>query len=76
MHRSAGAAALNPFVRQHLVMHVSKELGSDLAALDAVVAAGSVRPVLDLVAPFEKAGTAIDHLAAGRARGKVVVTVG
>ena len=76
VHRSAGAAALDPFVRQHLVMHVSKELGSDLEALDAVVATGSVRPVLDLVAPFEKAGTAIDHLAAGRARGKVVVTVG
>lgn len=74
-HHSVGAALLDPFVRQRLVMHVSKERGSDLEALDAVVATGAVRPVLDLVAPFEKAATAIDHLAAGRARGKVVVAV-
>ncbi|MFQ6171092.1 NAD(P)-dependent alcohol dehydrogenase [Oryzobacter sp. R7] len=75
LHHSVAAALLSPFVRQRLVMHVSKELGADLEELDAIVATGAVRPVLDLVAPFEKAATAIDHLAAGRARGKVVVTV-
>jgi NADPH:quinone reductase-like Zn-dependent oxidoreductase len=75
VHRSAVSAMLDPFVRQHLVMHVSKELGTDLAELDAVVATGAVRPVLDLVVPFEEAAVAIDHVAAGRARGKAVVRV-
>ncbi len=75
VHRSAGAALLSPFVRQRLVMHVSRELGSDLAELDALVGAGAVRPVIDTVYPLERAGEAVDHVGAGRARGKVVVTV-
>ncbi len=75
LHHSMAAALLSPFVRQRLVMHVSKELGTDLAELDAIVATGAVRPIIDLVAPFEKAATAIDHVAAGKARGKVVVSV-
>ncbi len=75
LHRSLASAALSPFVRHRLVMHVSKELGTDLAELDAVVATGSVRPVIDATHPLERAAEAIDHVATGRARGKVVVTV-
>ena len=75
-HRSALSAALDPFVRQHLVMHVSRERGDDLAALDAVVAGSEVRPRIDRVVPLEEAAAAIDHDGAGRARGKVVVRVG
>ncbi|WP_392543612.1 NAD(P)-dependent alcohol dehydrogenase [Oryzobacter telluris] len=75
VHRSAAAALLSPFVRHRLVMHVSKELGTDLAELDTLVAAGAVRPVIDATYPLERAADAIDHVASGRARGKVVVTL-
>lgn len=74
-HRSALAAALDPFVSHHLVMHVSRELGTDLAALDEVVATSTVRPVVERTFPLERAAEAIDHVGAGRARGKVVVTL-
>ncbi len=76
LHRSIASAVLSPFVRHRLVMHVSKELGTDLTELDAIAASGGVRPVIDATYPLERAADAIDHLAAGRARGKVVVTVG
>lgn len=75
LHRSVAGALLDPFVRQRLAMLVSKESGADLAELDALVGSGSVRPVLDLVVPFERTAAALEHVGAGRARGKVVVAV-
>ncbi|KGN31482.1 hypothetical protein N802_03705 [Knoellia sinensis KCTC 19936] len=75
LHRSIAAALLSPFVKQRLVMHMSKELGSDLAELDAIVEESKVRPVIDLTVPFEDVPRAIDHVGAGNALGKVVVTL-
>ena len=76
LERSIGAAALSPLVRQRQVMLVASESGEDLAALTEVIDRGGMRPALERTFPLERAGEAIDHVAGGRARGKVVVTVG
>jgi NADPH:quinone reductase-like Zn-dependent oxidoreductase len=75
LERSIGAALLSPFVRQRLVMLVASENGADLADLTAVVERGGMRPALERTFPLERAAEAIDHVASGRARGKVVVTI-
>ena len=75
LHHSMAAALLNPFVKHRLVMHMSKELGADLAELDALVERGGVRPLIAQVVPFEEAARAIDLVGAGQALGKAVVEV-
>nr|WP_307835776.1 NAD(P)-dependent alcohol dehydrogenase [Phycicoccus sonneraticus] len=75
LQRSVGAALLSPFVRQRLVMHVAAERGSDLAELTPLLESGAVRPHIERTWPLEEAARAIEHVAAGRARGKVVVVV-
>ena len=67
-------ALLSPFVRQRLVMLAASEDGADLATLTEVIERGGVRPALERTFPLEEAGAAIDHVASGRARGKVVVS--
>ena len=75
LQRSIGAALLSPFVRQRLVMLAASEDGADLATLTEVIERGGVRPALERSFPLEEAGAAIDHVASGRARGKVVVSL-
>lgn len=75
LQRSMGAALLSPFVRQRLVMLVASEDGADLAALTEVIERGAVRPALERTFPLEEAAAAVDHVAGGHARGKVVVTL-
>lgn len=75
MQRAVGAALLSPFVKQRLVMFLASEDGSDLAALTEVIERGAVRPSLERTFTLEEAAAAIDHVAAGAARGKVVVTL-
>ena len=74
LERSIGAALLSPFVKQKLVMLVASENGSDLADLTEVIERGGLRPALERTFPLNEAGAAVDHVASGRARGKVVVT--
>lgn len=75
LHHSIAAALIDPFVRQRLVMHMSKERGADLADLDALVEEAGIRPVVGHVVPFARAREAIDLVGSGRAVGKVVVLV-
>lgn len=75
LQRSIGAALLSPFVRQRLVMLAASEDGTDLAALTEVIERGGMRPALERTFGLEEAAAAVDHVAGGRARGKVVVTV-
>ena len=75
LQRGVAAALLSPFVRQRLVMHVSRETAQDLEALGRVIESGAVRTVLDRGWPLEDAAAAIEHVGSGRARGKVVVDV-
>ena len=48
----------------------------DLALLAGLLEAGELRTVVDRVYPLEEIGAAMDHLAGGHARGKVIVRVG
>ncbi|WP_304307137.1 NADP-dependent oxidoreductase [Pseudacidovorax intermedius] len=47
--------------------------GKQLGEIGGLLASGRLRPVIDKVFPFEQAMEALDYLAQGRARGKVVV---
>lgn len=73
-HRQLAALALSPFVRQRLTPLLSNENADDLDALVQLVDAGRVRPALERTYALHEAAKAIDHVAAGHARGKVAVT--
>lgn len=47
--------------------------GDQLAQIGALLQAQRIRPVIDRVFPFDQAQQALDYLALGRAKGKVVV---
>jgi NADPH:quinone reductase-like Zn-dependent oxidoreductase len=49
--------------------------GGQLAKITSLIEAGDIRPVMDRVFPFESANEALAYVEAGRAKGKVVVTV-
>lgn len=49
--------------------------GQQLQDIAGLVEAGAIRPVIDTVFPFEATNEALNHVEAGRARGKVVVRV-
>jgi len=52
-----------------------KASGQQLRAIAALVDAGTIRPVIDRVFPFESAKDAMAYAESGRAKGKVVVTM-
>ena len=47
--------------------------GGQLAQIGKLLETQHIRPVIDKVFPFEQAKEALDYLAQGRAKGKVVV---
>lgn len=49
--------------------------GKQLQDIASLVEAGAIRPVIDTVFPFESTNEALNHVEAGRAKGKVVVRV-
>jgi len=49
--------------------------GDQLKGIGDLLESGRIRPVIDKVFPFEQAREALDYLAQGRAKGKVVVTM-
>ncbi|ACB35901.1 Alcohol dehydrogenase zinc-binding domain protein [Leptothrix cholodnii SP-6] len=49
--------------------------GEQLKGIGDLLESGRIRPVIDQVFPFEQAKEALDYLALGHARGKVVVTM-
>lgn len=73
--RILAATLLNPFVRERLVVFVTKENGADLAILAGMISAGQVRPVIDRTYPLAEAGQALRYLEAGHARGKIILAV-
>jgi NADPH:quinone reductase-like Zn-dependent oxidoreductase len=50
--------------------------GEQLRAIADLVDAGVIRPVVDRVFPFESTREAMAYVGSGRAKGKVVVTMG
>jgi NADPH:quinone reductase-like Zn-dependent oxidoreductase len=49
--------------------------GGQLSEIGELLESGRIRPVIDKVFPFEQAEEALEYLAQGRARGKVVVQI-
>ena len=74
IQRTVGATLLDRFARQHLVGLIARERQQDLGTLAGLLADGTLRPVIDTVYPLEDTADAVEHIGAGRARGKVVVT--
>lgn len=50
--------------------------GQQLSEITSLIESGVIRPVIDKVFPFEKTGDALAYVETGRAKGKVVITVG
>lgn len=53
-----------------------KANGGQLREISALIDSGAIRPVVDQVFPFEATRQAMDYVESGRAKGKVVVTMG
>ena len=62
-------------MRQQASPTVKTQNHDDLVALTALVEAGTVKPVIDRTYPLRQTAEAIDHVAAGHARGTVVITM-
>lgn len=75
MGRQLHAVLLNPFVPQRLIMVTNKEHFSGLERLAAHAVAGAVASFTDRPFELSSAADAVRHLVAGKARGKVVITV-
>ena len=55
--------------------HFVRPDGRQLAEVGRLLETGRIRPVIDKVFPFDQAKEALDYLALGRAKGKVVVRI-
>lgn len=56
--------------------HFVRPDGAQLGEIGELLQAGRIQPVVDQVFPFERAKAALEYLAQGRAKGKVVVEMG
>jgi NADPH:quinone reductase-like Zn-dependent oxidoreductase len=75
LSRVIRATLVSMFVRQQAKPTVKFQNHDDLEALKVLVEAGKVTPVIDGTYPLRETPAAIDHVAAGHARGTVVITV-
>jgi NADPH:quinone reductase-like Zn-dependent oxidoreductase len=69
------AFAMFRFGRQTLRTFVASPKQEDLVFLKDLIETGKVTPVLDRISPLSEVAQAIDYVAGGHARGKVVITV-
>jgi NADPH:quinone reductase-like Zn-dependent oxidoreductase len=67
---------LKPFVTQEVGSMLAQMTHQDLTILADLIQTGKVTPVIDKTYPFNQLPEAMRYLETGRARGKVVVTVG
>ena len=75
MNRPIRASAMSMFLRQRLRMFVASTRHTDLEHLAELIEAGTVTPSVDRTYPLDQAPEAMRHLVAGKARGKVAITV-
>jgi NADPH:quinone reductase-like Zn-dependent oxidoreductase len=75
MNRQLRALALSPFVPQQLTMFIAKQRSRDLERLTELIEAGMMMPHIDRTYRLDQGADAMRHLEAGRARGKVAITV-
>jgi NADPH:quinone reductase-like Zn-dependent oxidoreductase len=69
------AAVINLFVRQKITFVPTTQSRDDLLAVAELVGSGALRPVIDRTFPLVDTASALKHVEAGHARGKVVITV-
>jgi NADPH:quinone reductase-like Zn-dependent oxidoreductase len=70
-----GLMMMAPFAGRKLKMYITKPTRHDLDSLAQLIDSGSVTPVVDCVYPLEHTGRALEHVARGHTRGKVVISV-
>jgi NADPH:quinone reductase-like Zn-dependent oxidoreductase len=75
INRQLRALALSPFVRQQLTMFIAKQRSRDLERLTELIEAGMMMPHIDRTYRLDQGADAMRHLEAGRARGKIAITV-
>jgi NADPH:quinone reductase-like Zn-dependent oxidoreductase len=73
--RALRAMAVSPFVGQKLGTFVASPNADDLDQITALVESGQVKPSVDRTYPLSGVADAIRYMQAGRARGKVVITL-
>jgi NADPH:quinone reductase-like Zn-dependent oxidoreductase len=74
--RTVRAMLASMVLRQQASPTVKTQNHDDLVALMAFVEAGLMQPVIDRTYPLRQTPEAIDHVAAGHARGTVVIAMG
>jgi NADPH:quinone reductase-like Zn-dependent oxidoreductase len=75
MDRQLRALALSLFVRQRLTTFIAKERAVELERLTELIESGAVTPSIERTYPLDQVPDAMAHLVAGRARGKLAITV-
>jgi len=75
LDRQLRGLTLSPFTRQKLRSFVSLVRKKELQALTALIEGGKVTPAVGRIYPLHEAPAAIRDLRAGRAAGKLVITV-
>jgi len=75
MVRPIGAAVLSPFVGQEFSMLMAELNPRDMGVLRDLLAAGTLKPVIDRRYTLEEVPAAVAYVEEGRARGKVVIAV-
>lgn len=75
MGRQFRAVALSPFIGQHLAMLGSVQRATDLQELAGFIESGAVRPHLEKSFPLAQVPQAMEHLVAGKARGKIAIII-
>jgi NADPH:quinone reductase-like Zn-dependent oxidoreductase len=73
--RTMRAMLASMVVRQQASPSVKTQNHDDLVALKELIEAGRVTPVIDRTYPLSETPAAIDHVAAGHARGTVVIAI-
>ncbi len=73
--RSLRAPLVSLVVKQRLAMLANKERGVDLERLTPMLEAGTVKPAIDRTYPLAQVPAAMQHLVAGKVRGKVAITI-
>ena len=73
--RQLRAHLLSPLVSQKLGTFITSENAEDLEVLRDLIESGKVAPAIDRTYPLSETPAAISYVLAGRARGKVVITI-
>jgi NADPH:quinone reductase-like Zn-dependent oxidoreductase len=75
MGRPFRAVAMSPLVRQRLTMLIPRQRSADLDRLSSLIEAGTLTPSIGATYPLDQAAEAMRYLEAGKACGKIAITI-